>query len=485
MPTMSEKLIQSVPTGLFIGGQWLDSGDGGRIDVTDPATEEVIANVASGTVEDATLAVDAAYEAGKSWAKTAPRERAEILRAAFELITARRDDLAVIMSREEGKTRAEGLGEVAYAAEFFRWYAEEAPRIMGHFGRGPAGINNIIVDHVPVGVSLLITPWNFPAAMATRKIAPALAAGSTVILKPASATPLTALMVGQLLQEAGVPDGVVNVFPSKQSGAVSNRILEDDRVRKVSFTGSTEVGRILLAKASESIVNCSMELGGNAPVIVLDDADIDVAVEGSMVAKLRNAGESCIAANRFYVHSSIKDEFAERFAAEVNKLTVGPGLEEGVDIGPLVDASTRDKVAELVDDAVAKGATVLAGGKSPDRPGFFYEPTVIADVGPEAEILRTEVFGPVAPIVAFDDVDDVIEQANDTEFGLVSYVFGSTGRALAVAQRIDSGMVGVNRGFISDPAAPFGGMKQSGIGREGSQDGIHEFLEKKYIAVEW
>jgi len=482
---MSEKLIQSVPTGLFIGGQWLDSGDGGRIDVTDPATEEVIANVASGTVEDATLAVDAAYEAGKSWAKTAPRERAEILRAAFELITARRDDLAVIMSREEGKTRAEGLGEVAYAAEFFRWYAEEAPRIMGHFGRGPAGINNIIVDHVPVGVSLLITPWNFPAAMATRKIAPALAAGSTVILKPASATPLTALMVGQLLQEAGVPDGVVNVFPSKQSGAVSNRILEDDRVRKVSFTGSTEVGRILLAKASESIVNCSMELGGNAPVIVLDDADIDVAVEGSMVAKLRNAGESCIAANRFYVHSSIKDEFAERFAAEVNKLTVGPGLEEGVDIGPLVDASTRDKVAELVDDAVAKGATVLAGGKSPDRPGFFYEPTVIADVGPEAEILRTEVFGPVAPIVAFDDVDDVIEQANDTEFGLVSYVFGSTGRALAVAQRIDSGMVGVNRGFISDPAAPFGGMKQSGIGREGSQDGIHEFLEKKYIAVEW
>jgi len=482
---MSEKLIQSVPTGLFIGGQWLDSGDGGRIDVTDPATEEVITNVASGTVEDATLAVDAAYEAGKSWAKTAPRERAEILRAAFELITARRDDLAVIMSREEGKTRAEGLGEVAYAAEFFRWYAEEAPRIMGHFGRGPAGINNIIVDHVPVGVSLLITPWNFPAAMATRKIAPALAAGSTVILKPASATPLTALMVGQLLQEAGVPDGVVNVFPSKQSGAVSNRILEDDRVRKVSFTGSTEVGRILLAKASESIVNCSMELGGNAPVIVLDDADIDVAVEGSMVAKLRNAGESCIAANRFYVHSSIKDEFAERFAAEVNKLTVGPGLEEGVDIGPLVDASTRDKVAELVDDAVAKGATVLAGGKSPDRPGFFYEPTVIADVGPEAEILRTEVFGPVAPIVAFDDVDDVIEQANDTEFGLVSYVFGSTGRALAVAQRIDSGMVGVNRGFISDPAAPFGGMKQSGIGREGSQDGIHEFLEKKYIAVEW
>ena len=482
---MSDELIQSVPTGLFIGGQWVESSDGGRIDVTDPATEKVIASVASGTVEDATRAVDAAYEAGKSWAVTAPRQRAEVLRAAFELLTARRDDLAVIMSREEGKTRAEGLGEVAYAAEFFRWYAEEAPRIMGHFGRGPAGINNILVDHVPVGVSLLITPWNFPAAMATRKIAPALAAGCTVILKPASATPLTALLVGEILQEAGVPDGVVNVFPSKQSGAVSNRILEDDRVRKLSFTGSTEVGRILLAKASESIVNCSMELGGNAPVIVLDDADMDVAIEGSMVAKLRNAGESCIAANRFYAHSSIKDEFAERFAAEMAKLTVGPGLEDGVDIGPLVDESTRDKVAQLVDDAVANGGKVLTGGKSPEGPGYFYEPTVIADVGPQAEILRTEVFGPVAPIVAFDDVDDVIRQANDTEFGLVSYVFGSTGRALAVAQKIDSGMVGVNRGFISDPAAPFGGMKQSGIGREGSQDGIHEFLEKKYIAVEW
>ena len=482
---MSEELIQSVPTGLFIGGQWLDSSDGGRIEVDDPATEEVIASVASGTVDDATRAVDAAYEAGKSWAKTAPRERAEILRAAFELITERKDDIAVIMSREEGKTRAEGLGEVAYAAEFFRWYAEEAPRIMGHFGRSPAGMNNIIVDHIPVGVSLLITPWNFPAAMATRKIAPALAAGCSVILKPASATPLTALLVGQLLQEAGVPDGVVNVFPSKRSGAVSNRILEDHRVRKVSFTGSTEVGRILLAKAGESVVNCSMELGGNAPVIVLDDADMDVAIEGSMVAKLRNAGESCIAANRFYVHNSIKDEFAERFAAEMNKLKIGPGLEEGVDVGPLVDANTRNEVAELVDDAVANGGKVLAGGKSPDGPGFFYEPTVISDVGPDAKILKTEVFGPVAPIVGFDDVDDVIEQANDTEFGLVSYVFGSTGRALAVAQRIDSGMVGVNRGFISDPAAPFGGMKQSGIGREGSQDGIHEFLEKKYIAVEW
>ncbi len=482
---MSEELIQSVPTGLFIGGQWVDSGDGGRIDVIDPATEEVIASVASGTPEDATLAVDAAYEAGISWAATAPRQRAEVLRAAFELVTARMDDLAVIMSREEGKTRAEGLGEVAYAAEFFRWYAEEAPRIIGHFGRGPAGNNNILVDHKPVGVSLLITPWNFPAAMATRKIAPALAAGCTVILKPASATPLTALAVAELLQEAGVPDGVVNVLPSKRSAEVSNRILEDSRVGLVSFTGSTEVGRILLAKASERVVNCSMELGGNSPVIVLDGADLEVAIEGAMIAKLRNAGESCVAANRFYVHSSIKDEFAERFAAEMAKLTVGPGLQEGVDIGPLVNASTRDKVEQLVDDAVAKGAKVLTGGKRPEGRGYFYEPTVITDIDPQSEILKTEIFGPVAPIVAFDDVDDAISQANDTIFGLVSYVFGETGRALAVAQKLDSGMVGVNRGFISDPAAPFGGMKQSGIGREGSQDGIQEFLEKQYIAVEW
>lgn len=482
---MSEKLIHSVPTGLFIAGQWVDSGDGGRIDVTDPATEEVIASVASGTPEDATLAVDAAYEAGISWAATAPRQRAEVLRAAFELVTARMDDLAVIMSREEGKTRAEGLGEIAYAAEFFRWYAEEAPRIIGHFGRGPAGNNNILVDHKPVGVSLLITPWNFPAAMATRKIAPALAAGCTVILKPASATPLTALAVAELLQEAGVPDGVVNVLPSKRSAEISNRILEDSRVGLVSFTGSTEVGRILLAKASERVVNCSMELGGNAPVIVLDGADLKVAIEGAMIAKLRNAGESCIAANRFYVHSSIKDEFAERFAAEMAKLTVGPGLQEGVDIGPLVDASTRDKVEHLVDDAVARGAKVLIGGKRPKRRGYFYEPTVITDIDPQSEILKTEIFGPVAPIVAFDDVDDAVSQANDTIYGLVSYVFGETGRALAVAQKLDAGMVGVNRGFISDPAAPFGGMKQSGIGREGSQDGIQEFLEKQYIAVEW
>jgi len=459
---MSDKLIGSIPTDLYIGGKWVPSADGNRIPVVDPATEEVIAEVASGAVADAASAVDAAFAAGEEWAATAPRVRAEVLRKSFELMTARKEDLATIISREEGKTLAEGLGEVAYAAEFFRWYAEEAPRTMGQFGRSPAGANNILVDYSPVGVSLLITPWNFPAAMGTRKIAPALAAGCTVILKPASATPLTALALAELLEEAGVPAGVVN------------------------FTGSTEVGRVLLAKASERIVNCSMELGGNAPFIVLDDADIENAVAGAMIAKMRNAGESCIGANRFYVHSSVVDEFTDKFAAAMAELKVGPGLDEGVDVGPLVNASTRDKVEHLVNDAVAGGARVVTGGKRPAGRGFFYEPTVITDIDPQSEILHTEIFGPVAPIVKFDKLSDVITRANETIFGLAAYVFsGDVGRALSVAQAIDAGIIGVNRGFVSDPAAPFGGMKQSGLGREGSQDGMHEFLEKRYIAVDW
>lgn len=483
---MSDKLIGSIPTDLYIGGKWLPSADGNRIPVVDPATEEVIADVANGAVTDAASAVDAAFAAAEEWAATAPRVRAEVLRKSFELMTARKEDLATIISREEGKTLAEGLGEVAYAAEFFRWYAEEAPRTMGQFGRSPAGANNILVDYSPVGVSLLITPWNFPAAMATRKIAPALAAGCTVILKPASATPLTALALAELLEEAGVPAGVVNVFPSSRSSEVCNRILSDSRVGKLSFTGSTEVGRVLLAKASERIVNCSMELGGNAPFIVLDDADIENAVAGAMIAKMRNAGESCIGANRFYVHSSVVDEFADKFAAAMAELKVGPGLDEGVDVGPLVNASTRDKVEHLVNDAVAGGARVLTGGKRPPGRGFFYEPTVITDIDPQSEILHTEIFGPVAPIVKFDKLSDVITRANDTIFGLAAYVFsGNVGRALSVAQQLDAGIIGVNRGFVSDPAAPFGGMKQSGLGREGSQDGMHEFLEKRYIAVDW
>jgi succinate-semialdehyde dehydrogenase/glutarate-semialdehyde dehydrogenase len=483
---MSDKLINSIPTDLYIGGEWLPSADGSTIDVVDPATEQVIATVASGAAADAEKAVDAAFGAAEEWAATAPRIRAEVLRKAFELMTERANDLATIISREEGKTLTEGLGEIAYAAEFFRWYAEEAPRTMGEFGRAPAGANNILVDYSPVGVSLLITPWNFPAAMGTRKIAPALAAGCTVILKPASETPLTALALAELLTEAGVPAGVVNVLPSKRSGEISNCILSDSRVTKLSFTGSTEVGRILLAKASERIVNCSMELGGNAPFIVLGDADLDVAVEGALIAKMRNAGESCIGANRFYVHSSIADAFADRLAAAMAELKVGPGLEAGVDVGPLVNASTRDKVQQLVDDAVADGARVLTGGTRPPGAGFFYAPTVVTNINPKSQILHTEIFGPVAPIVPFDTLDDVITRANETIFGLAAYVFsGNIGNAMAVAKKIDAGVIGINRGFISDPAAPFGGMKQSGLGREGSQDGMHEFLEKKYLAVNW
>mgnify|MGYP003652114964 CR=1 FL=1 len=475
---MSKDLIASIPKELYIGGKWMQASDGQTFEVLDPATEQVIAEVASASKEDVTQAVDAASAAAAGWAVTAPRARAEILRKAFELMTAQREEFAAIISLEEGKTRAEALGEVAYAAEFFRWYAEEASRITGSYGRAPAGANNILVEYSPVGVAVLITPWNFPAAMGTRKIAPALAAGCTTILKPASEPPLTALALAVLL--------VVNVLPARRSSVFSNTALEDERVRKISFTGSTEVGRILLAKAGERAVNCSMELGGNAPFIVLDDADIDVAVQGAMVAKMRNAGESCIAANRFYVHTSVIDEFSTRFAAEMSSLQLGPGMEQGVDVGPLVNASTRDKVAGLVDDAVARGADVLTGGKVPDRTGFFYEPTVITNIDPEAELVNTEIFGPVAPIIPFDDIGDVLDRANSTIFGLAAYVFGGeTGRALSVAQRIDSGVIGINRGFISDPAAPFGGMKQSGIGREGSQEGIHEFLETKYIAVDW
>lgn len=482
----SADIISRVPTGLWIGGEWREGSDGERISVSNPATEEVIADVASATAADVVAAVDAADAAAKSWASTAPRKRAEILRRCYELIEERREELAVIISQEEGKTRAEAYGELTYASEFFRWYSEEAVRIGGKASRGPAGANNILVQQRPIGIALLITPWNFPAAMATRKIAPALAAGCTVILKPASETPLTALALAELYKDAGVPAGVVNVISSRRSSVVSATALDDPRVRKISFTGSTEVGRILLKKAADQVVNSSMELGGNAPFIVLDDADMDNALESAMVAKMRNAGESCIGANRFYAHSSIAGEFARRFAEAMADLKVGPGLEDGVDVGPLVNAETRDKVIQLVDDAVAEGAKVLTGGKAVDGPGFFYEPTVIVNIDPKSEIASTEIFGPVATIFEFDDVDAVVAEANDTIFGLAAYVCSADiGRALNVAERIEAGIVGINRGFVSDPAAPFGGMKQSGLGREGAEDGIHEYLETQYIAVDW
>jgi succinate-semialdehyde dehydrogenase/glutarate-semialdehyde dehydrogenase len=408
------------------------------------------------------------------------------LRRAFELMTERSEQLARLMVLENGKALRDARGEVRYAAEFFRWYAEEAVRIDGSLTIAPSGANRIMVLRQPVGVSYLITPWNFPAAMATRKIGPALAAGCTVVLKPAKETPLTALALAELLAEAGVPDGVVNVVPTNKPGPLTQAVLADPRVRKLSFTGSTEVGRVLLKQAADYVLNCSMELGGNAPFLVFEDADIDAAVEGAFIAKMRNGGEACTAANRFYVHESVAVTFAAKLAAKLSALRVGPGLEDGVDLGPLVNADTLSKVSSLVDSARQDGAEVLTGGRAPDRAGYFYEPTVLDSVPVDAAILSEEIFGPVAPIVRFGDQDEAIVLANGTEYGLVSYLYSSDlRRALQVAEALEAGMVGINRGVVSDPAAPFGGVKQSGLGREGGHDGLLEYTETKYIAVEW
>jgi succinate-semialdehyde dehydrogenase/glutarate-semialdehyde dehydrogenase len=473
-------------TDLYIDGKAVPASDGGRFDVQDPATGEIITSVADGTVEDAMAAVDAADRAAESWAATAPRERAEILREAFELMTERSEELARLISLENGKALADARGEVAYAAEFFRWYSEEAVRGVGAVTTAPSGANRIVVLHRPVGICVLVTPWNFPAAMATRKIGPALAAGCTVILKPASDTPLTALAMAEVLADAGVPPGVVNVLPARRSGAVVSAMLHDPRVRKLSFTGSTEVGRVLLREAADQVINTSMELGGNAPFLVFADADLDAAIEGAMVAKMRNAGEACTAANRFYVESSIAGEFGRRLAARMAALTVGPGTEEGTQVGPLVNQDAVDKVDALVRGAVEQGAEAVVGGVRPDRPGYYYEPTVLVDVPADAPILREEIFGPVAPIVTFEDEDEAIRLANATEFGLVAYVYtGDLARGLRVSERFESGMVGLNRGLVSDPAAPFGGVKQSGIGREGGHEGMLDYLETQYVAVQW
>jgi succinate-semialdehyde dehydrogenase/glutarate-semialdehyde dehydrogenase len=483
---MNNTLIDELHTQLYINGQWTQSSDQSQFSVINPASEEDILKVSSATKEDAISAVDAAAAAAPKWEQFTPRARAEILRQAYTLMMERKVEIATVISLEQGKTLSEGLGEVNYAAEFFRWYSEEAVRDSGLLMRSPSGDNHIMVVHQPVGVCLLITPWNFPAAMATRKIAPALAAGCTVILKPASETPLTALLLAGLLEDAGVPAGVVNVIPSIHSSLMSETILDDPRVRKISFTGSTEIGRVLLKKASQRIVNCSMELGGNAPFIVLADADMDVAIESAMIAKMRNAGESCIGANRFYVHASIVEQFSSRLASAMAKLKVGNGLEENIDVGPLVNEKTVNKVAQLVNQATTLGARVLTGGKRIDGKGYFYLPTVIVDIPEQADILAEEIFGPVAPIVSFDDIQQVITMANQTELGLAAYIMSrDISSALNLALKIEAGVLGINRGFISDPAAPFGGVKQSGIGREGAQDGIHEFIEKKYIAIKW
>jgi succinate-semialdehyde dehydrogenase/glutarate-semialdehyde dehydrogenase len=473
------------PTGLLIGGQW-DTGRGGTLPVTDPATEDVIAEVASATPEDALDAVTAAHDALPGWAARPPRERGECLRRAYELMTGRAEALARLMVAENGKALKDARGEITYAAEFFRWYAEEAVRNDGSLGLAPSGANRILVQHQPVGVSVLVTPWNFPAAMATRKIGPALAAGCTVVLKPAKETPLSALAIAALLHEAGVPDGVVNVLPTTKPGPLVAAMLADPRVRKLSFTGSTEVGRALLRTAAETVTNCSMELGGNAPFLVFEDADIEAAVEGAFIAKMRNGGEACTAANRFYVHDAVAGEFTARLASRLSGLSVGPGLDDGTDLGPLVNADTRSKVASLVESATGDGSRLVTGGQAPDRAGYFYLPTVLDHVPPGAGILGEEIFGPVAPVVRFTDQADAIAQANSTEYGLVSYLYTSDlRRALQVAEALEAGMIGINRGVVSDPAAPFGGVKQSGLGREGGHDGLLEFTETKYIAVDW
>jgi succinate-semialdehyde dehydrogenase/glutarate-semialdehyde dehydrogenase len=475
----------SVPTALMIGGEWT-GGRGGTVPVIDPATEDAVAEVASASVEDALDAVAAAYDALPGWAATPPRERGECLRRAWELMISRSDALARLMVLENGKALKDAKAEIIYAAEFFRWYAEEAVRNEGMLVTAPSGANRIMVQHQPVGVSVLVTPWNFPAAMATRKIGPALAAGCTVVLKPAKETPLSAFAVADILREAGVPGGVVNVLTTAKAGPLVSAMLADPRVRKLSFTGSTEVGRSLLATAAQTITKCSMELGGNAPFLIFEDADLDAALDGAFLAKMRNGGEACTAANRFYVHESVADEFSARFAQRLAALRVGPGLDDGTDLGPLVNEDTRSKVARLVDDATKTGGRVVTGGHAPDRRGYFYQPTVLDEVPADAGILSEEIFGPVAPIVRFTDQDEAIALANGTEYGLVSYLYtGDLRRALRAAEALEAGMVGINRGVVSDPAAPFGGVKQSGLGREGAHDGLLEFTETKYIAVDW
>ena len=482
--SISELTGIDVPTGLLIGGEWAKGS--ATFPVLDPATEEPLAEVADGTVSDALDAVSAAHDALPAWAATPPRQRAEVLRKAFELMTARSEQFARLMSAENGKSLRDARGEAAYAAEFFRWYAEEAVRIEGTVMRAPSGANRIITMHQPIGVSLLITPWNFPAAMATRKIGPALAAGCSVVLKPAEDTPLTALALAALLSEAGVPDGVVNVVNTSTPGPVVAAMMNDSRVRKMSFTGSTEVGRILLGQAARSVMSTSMELGGNAPFIIFEDADVDAAVEGALIAKMRNGGEACTAANRFYVHDAVADRFNETFAARLKAMKLGPGLDESTDIGPLVNEETRSKVVGLVDGALTDGATALLGGRAPERKGYFYEPTLLDGVSAQAAILNTEIFGPVAPVVRFTDEADAIRWANATEFGLVAYVYTrDLRRGLRVSEALESGMVGLNRGLVSDPAAPFGGVKQSGLGREGAHEGLLEYTETKYIATDW
>ena len=478
-----QRVVDQVPKQLYIAGEWRD-GARGTLSVEDPATGESLCDVADASVDDAKAALDAAVAAGPEWSQHPPRERGEILRRGFELIGQRTDELALLMTLEMGKPLAESKAEITYGSEFLRWFSEEAVRINGRYAVAPNGQGRLLTMQQPVGPCLLITPWNFPLAMGTRKVGPAIAAGCTMVVKPAQQTPLSMLMLVKILEEAGLPPGVLNIITASSSGETMAPLIADQRLRKLSFTGSTEVGRRLMAQASDNLLRLSMELGGNAPFIVFDDADVDAAVQGAMIAKMRNIGEACTAANRFHVADSVAGEFAEKLAQKMGAMKVGRGTEDGVEVGPLIDATQRSKVAELVEDAVGRGAKALVGGHERDGAGYFYDPTVLTDVPADAHLLKEEIFGPVAPVRGFDDEDEAIAAANDTEFGLVAYVYTSNvKRALRVVEKLETGMVGLNQGLVSNPAAPFGGIKQSGFGREGGPEGIEEYLETKYVAI--
>jgi succinate-semialdehyde dehydrogenase / glutarate-semialdehyde dehydrogenase len=477
-------VVDGVRTQLFIGGEWRDASGGATLEVEDPSTGESIASVADATPEDATAALDACVAVQQEWAAHPPRERGEILRRAWELLTERAEDLALLMTLEMGKPLAESKAEIAYAGEFFRWFAEEAVRIEGRFATAPNGAGRLITLRQPVGPCYAITPWNFPMAMGTRKIGPAIAAGCTMVIKPAQQTPLSMLALAAILEEVGLPAGVLNVVTSSSSSEVSKPIISDPRLRKLTFTGSTEVGRKLVEQSAQGLLRTSMELGGNAPFLVFSDADVDAAVAGAVIAKMRNIGEACTAANRFHVAGRVADEFTEKLAAKLADMPVGRGTDENVKVGPLIDDDQRGKVAELVDDAKRKGAEVVLGGTARDGAGYFFDPTVLSGVPDDARLLKEEIFGPVAPVATFDDEDAAIAAANDTEYGLVAYVYTrDIKRAFRVCEKLETGMVGLNQGLVSNPAAPFGGVKASGFGREGGAEGIQEYLEIKYIAM--
>jgi succinate-semialdehyde dehydrogenase/glutarate-semialdehyde dehydrogenase len=479
-----KRVLDLVPTGLYINGVWRDASDGKTFDVFDPATGKLLKTIADASYQDGQDAMAAAHDTQKSWAATAPRVRAELLRAAFEKITAMSDDFAILMSLEMGKPFLEAKGEVAYGSEFLRWFSEEAVRVNGRYQTAPDGKNRLMVLKKPVGPALLITPWNFPLAMATRKIGPAIAAGCTSILKPAALTPLTSLLFAKVLQEVGVPAGVVNVIQTSRVSEVTGPIIKDSRLRKLSFTGSTPIGKMLIKDSADQVLRTSMELGGNAPFLVFEDADVDKAVEGAMQAKLRNMGEACTAANRFLIHEAVADEFAQKLTARFAALKVARGVEEGTNIGPVIDEKSRNAIHALVTDATSKGAKILTGGVIPTGEGYFYPPTVLQGVAANSEILKNEIFGPVAPIVTFKNEDEAVAMANDTEYGLVAYAFTKDlNRGLRLAERLETGMFGLNTGLVSNPAGPFGGVKQSGLGREGSLEGIEEYLETVYVGI--